>query len=455
MTPVVTWQKNLSVLKEKDKDLAYRVAAVPPDDRLQVVASRRGLPTVTFMAEERQVFFHSAYDPEREAVQWATGQDIDAGAHLNVYGFGLGYHIRALLDVVGSRGSIRVFQLGLSFFRSALETIDIAEILADPRLSIFVTDEPGVLARHLVAGGGFSSGSPLLVYGPSLRIMPPGELRDSLAEWQIKLSTIRRFGQLMETNFRSNLPKLKEIPLVNNYFGSLRGRPAVLVAGGPSLEKALSFLKKVDGVTILAVGTAVAPLTLAGVKPHFVIVTDPQPVVAGQLECMDPCTPLIVLPTVHPEVLESQQGPKLMALQAGFGPAEEMAEACGVDTVESGGSVSTTALDILIRMGADPIILTGLDLAFPDNRLHTRGTIHGDHEAGGAAECMIRNNRDGLVGTSPVFNIYRRWIEQRISDEPVAVINTSLDGAYIAGTIFQPPEYLLRWGERMNDGSLY
>jgi hypothetical protein len=125
----------------------------------------------------------------------------------------------------------------------------------------------------------------------------------------------------------------------------------------------------------------------------------------------------------------------------------------GAATVETGGSVSTTALDILIRMGAEPVVLVGLDLAFPGDRLHAGGTFYGDFQAGLAGGELVANNKGGLVATSKILNIYRRWVEKRISRENKTFINTSLEGARIAGTVVCHPEYLtgLVCGGKINE----
>jgi len=44
--------------------------------------------------------------------------------------------------------------------------------------------------------------------------------------------------------------------------------------------------------------------------------------------------------------------------------------------VDSGGSVATTILDIAIKMGGNPIILVGQDLAYVDGKNHAQYGSH-------------------------------------------------------------------------------
>ena len=65
-----------------------------------------------------------------------------------------------------------------------------------------------------------------------------------------------------------------------------------------------------------------------------------------------------------------------MAMQEGFKHSEVMAEEKNLMLYETGGSVSTFALDFLIRFNCKRIVCMGLDLGFVDERRHAGSQIN-------------------------------------------------------------------------------
>lgn len=103
----------------------------------------------------------------------------------------------------------------------------------------------------------------------------------------------------------------------------------------------------------------------------------------------------------------------------------------GVQTYQTGGSVTTLALDVALRFGADKIILIGVDLAYTDNRSHASGMGYEIKE--GKEYRMVTSTDGRQIKTSRNLDIYRKWIEHRIVEENIPILNTGR-GAQIAGT---------------------
>ena len=128
------------------------------------------------------------------------------------------------------------------------------------------------------------------------------------------------------------------------------------------------------------------------------------------------------------------KGEKYIALQEGYTPAEEYAKSNGYILVQTGGSVATTGLDLAIKMGCNPIVFVGQDLAFTDNKTHSSATFSKEISS-------IHNLReiDDIYGdtiyTSKNLYIYLRWIQKRIAEEKgIEFIDATEGGAKIKGT---------------------
>jgi hypothetical protein len=123
-----------------------------------------------------------------------------------------------------------------------------------------------------------------------------------------------------------------------------------------------------------------------------------------------------------------------MAMQEGFKRTELMAKEKKLRLYETGGSVSTFALDFLIRFNCRRIVCMGLDLGFTDKRRHAGSQVNID------TNCELRKVQavnGGYIYTSKNLDNYRKWIERRIDrmtddEKSVEIINAS-NGAYIRG----------------------
>ncbi len=102
--------------------------------------------------------------------------------------------------------------------------------------------------------------------------------------------------------------------------------------------------------------------------------------------------------------------------------------------MKTGGSVATTALDVAIRMGGNPIIFVGQDLGFTDNKSHSSKTYSRRiFESQGLRE--VEDIYGNTIQTSKNLYIYLRWIKNRISEENnMEFIDATEGGARIRGT---------------------
>jgi hypothetical protein len=121
--------------------------------------------------------------------------------------------------------------------------------------------------------------------------------------------------------------------------------------------------------------------------------------------------------------------------------AENVAKQHGLPLHETGGSVSTLALDILLNSGAKEIICLGLDLAYTGNQMHVSGGDDINDADENVKMEMVRSVDGDCVPTVQNLNSYRKWIEKRMQryQGDIKVINLS-DGAFIEGMENVPTE---------------
>lgn len=315
-------------------------------------------------------------DPGAEGKKFAKSFSNANG--VLVYGFGLGYHIEALLERSPAR-RVTVIEANYEILSAALHHRDLSAIFANNYFSLVTgIDDEELAVRLSKTLRETGEEKEVAIHPPSYSCMPKRfpELKNLLEAIRTERRFKGRFAKQEEANIIKNINAVSASKGVASLFGVLRGKPALLVGAGPSLDCNLPLLiwlqKK---VFIMAVDTAAAVLSDVGISCHAVISIDPQPASVFHFGARS-ALPLIFFPTTHPWVVENHKGRRLAAIQKSH-PFFQRAEHLVMDKGASnaGGSASCVGLDILVQMGANPIGIIGQDFAFTKGLPHNRRTF--------------------------------------------------------------------------------
>ena len=161
--------------------------------------------------------------------------------------------------------------------------------------------------------------------------------------------------------------------------GAFDGVPAIVVAAGPSLDRVVADLQRLqDRALIIAVDTALRPLLAYGIAPHLAVAVDPSERNARHLSNLDGAgtTWFVAEPGVHPHAFPTFAG-RTFAFRVGNNHPWPWLASLGVTrgTLAAWGSVLVSALDLAIRVGARPIAIVGADLAYTGGQPYCRGTV--------------------------------------------------------------------------------
>lgn len=176
-----------------------------------------------------------------------------------------------------------------------------------------------------------------------------------------------------------NLPVIGRESNVSALQNAFRDRPAIVVGAGPSLDRNVEAIAAHSGqAVIVAADTALRPLLAGGVRPHIVVGVDPAEVnsrhLAGTIGTDD--TWLAAEGSLHPAAFSSFGGRTFVFKVSDHEPWPWL-QTLGIEraTLRAWGSVVTSAFDLAVRMGCNPIIFSGLDLAYTDHRPYCSHTI--------------------------------------------------------------------------------
>ena len=294
--------------------------------------------------------------------------------------------------------------------------------------------------------------SRLIIHYPSLLHIQDERMRLALEKYFIRDSGKRNMAIAFENNFRENVINC------SNYVDELepmfKGKNAVIVAAGPSLDKNVQLLKeKPENTIIVAVETVFRKLINVGIMPDYVVFLDAQNNMIRQIDGLEnESVPIICASTVYKGIAMNYTGTRYLICQNGYDRAEQYAREHQVRTYETGGSVSTIALDMCLQLGCREIAYIGLDLAFTDHRTHANDTAC-VKDAPDEDVLSVESTEGKMVSSSRLFMIYREWIERRVQqvDAEGRVYDATEGGAKKKGLITKSLHELF---DKWNNGNV-
>lgn len=258
----------------------------------------------------------------------------------------------------------------------------------------------------------------------------------------------------------ANLPVITREANVEALDGAFTGVPAIVVGAGPSLDENTTELRRFQNrAVVITADTALKPLLSAGIQPHLAVSADSSELNARHLVAAGSShhTMLVAEGSVHPSALGGFAGRTFTFRVSGHEPWPWLHTA-GIARAElrTWGSVLTSAFDVARRMGCNPIVFAGADLAFTGMRPYCRGTIYDAMwqewiDKGCTSEQLMTDyfsrqpevwmddvNR-GQVRTAPHLVSFRNWlVEQTTKDSGATTfINATGGGILHGGAISQ------------------
>ena len=377
--------ENLAALWTSDPALARLVEAAGDATPLVREPTRSGPCTAAVSVDGAKVYLHSRYDPIAEAVRQVEAVPDDT-LQLFLFGLGLGYAARAALDRA-KEVTVWAFEPDPAVVFAALETVDLSQALLDGKLRIVRVAEKGPLFTawmpHLAA---ITSARCRVDHAPSVRLHPAfveraGQLLEEFLSYgHTTMNTLLTNGRRTCENLARNVPWYAAAPGIGRLNNAMAGKPAILVAAGPSLRKNKHLLKAAsEHAVILSVQTTFRPLLELDVEPDFVTSLDYHDICTQFFQNVPPHvkTELVAEPKATPKIFGLHPGP-LSLLGNDFIDRLLLEMRPDRPRLPAGATVAHLAFYLAQHLGCDPVILVGQDLGFSDGLAYTPGTSYDD-----------------------------------------------------------------------------
>lgn len=266
----------------------------------------------------------------------------------------------------------------------------------------------------------------------------------------IQISTIEIGNDVYDSvkglkNNLNNLIYLKKAKKPDFFKNKYKGKPAVIVAAGPSLQKNIHHLKKYkNNIVIIAVDTILQRLLQEGIKPDFICSVERLPEVYDYFykNAEIPKEVTLVGPLVlDSRIFDTYKGNYIIPFRmevTEFAWLKEVLSISGDLSIPVGSSCAHMAFGVAEHLGCSPIIMIGQDLAYDTKtgKTHISGTSYDELsvEVDRTEDIEVIGYHGGKVKTTTIWNVFRHWFENEIINKDLFVINATEGGAKIHNT---------------------
>ena len=373
-------------------------------------------------------YIHSKYDPEKEAVQFAKGNYCVLNRKVAiVYGIGLGYHIKAIEQILENNSMVFVFEWNCQLIKYCKEINP--PIFKYKNIKIISSEDKNF---YKLLSSKLNDVNDIIIHRPSLETIKYSNTK--LYHLLNDFNTTKQLSQIDNTylilgeenskiNLSKNYPNITE--LLNQFKKS--DKPFLVVSAGPSLDSKLDLLAKVKNeFNIICVGSSLRTIMEKNIKPNAILIIDPKEIVSKQIYGYEnENIPLCFPPSASKWAIDMYKGPKYI-----FNNKNKT-------DIELFATVAVSAIDVAIKSNTKQIVLIGQDLAYLGDKSHNESykRIYGfeDKEKLGNKIITVKGVDGRMLETSQGYLIFKHKIEHLISkNSNVQFINCS-EGACIEG----------------------
>ncbi|MFC4387029.1 motility associated factor glycosyltransferase family protein [Gracilibacillus marinus] len=468
---------NINFLRGKYQHIRdyYKNENEKKTDFALVELTKSGLHNIIVNKNDKQMSVHSKYDPEKEAKAIANKymDELEDYDHIFFYGAGMGYHIREIMSLAPNK-EFTVYEPSSDIFYQLISTVNVKEQWPVKKLkNLFVEFEKPNLLQSLQIFSNQLNGKVLLIELPSYKRIFPEKyelfgqafkeiVRTKKQSLHTNMAYEKRWiiNSLLNSQYVVKTPNiLHDIP--KEHF---KDKPAVIVAAGPSLEQDIEhirYIKENNLAYVFSIGSGVNALLNHNIYPDATLSYDPshknilvfEKIINNEIKDI----PLIFGSSIAFDVLQKYPGDKMyhmITTQDTFSDYYlKHKNSDKINKISDAPSIAVLAIEMLTKLGSNPIILTGQNLSYLDGKQYAESISYQhvnneltDGELQKHNEFKVKDVYGNIIQSSQSFISMKKQIENylaNLSDAPV-IINTTKGGADISGAPFKDIETVMK-----------
>lgn len=456
-------ENNKKLLKEKFPKLwesvknIFELTSLAP---FEVEAAHDKSTTLFTYKDQKKIYLHSTYSPKKEAVVIINGYtDLAEHAEVMFYGVGLGYHI----DELNTRHrnlKYYIYEPVPQLLYAYLSRVELTVGSLEKIKGIVVGNDPTRLENLISEYLKGSVEGSYLIELPIYKSLFQEDytafstlFKKLVKDKKAATYTNYAYQKLWIVNCMKNFDDILRTPnLILNKGNLYKNKPAVIIAAGPSLNDEIEhirYIKEKNMAYLFSVGSAINTLIHHGIYPDAACTYDPTDPATSNQFVFDVVKkkgikdiPLIFGTSVGYQTLVDYPGDKYHIITSQDSVSDYFLKPKEQETIElvsDATSIAVITLQLVQKLGCNPIIFVGQNLAFRGKERHSKGIAYSKEIMNEELEngMWIKDVYGNEIVTDFGFDKMRKDLEAFIKHySENHIINTTKDGAHIEGTEF-------------------
>lgn len=448
--------KNIEALQKKEGLDYYKLSNFlkewKKDTNFFVELAKDGTELLGLYKDEKKVYLNSTYNPIREAEKFIEKIRLRDNSVIVFMGLGNGIIVRELIKVINDEAEVLIAIPSKDEFAFVMNHFDLSDILETEQVNLFVSEindkyfdlSLTYCLQYLSIGVTIMESHPKYkeLYKEEYVLLEK-QFKDCRESALVNLKTVMERQTTMVENAIKNIPYLLSSRMTSDYMHIFpKNMPAIMVSGGPSLDKNYEMLKKAKGrALIIAVDRTAQYLLDRGIEPDMFCSLDFRKSLKLFQDERLKKIPFLYISDLNHNVLKTLGREHLI-----FGTTNSkfynwLIAKCGKMGVDLalGGSVATLGFSFVKTIGIERLILVGQDLALTNGENYAGGMVCGVN-VDNFDTMMVPGNVEEEILTRGDYYIYLKWFEQQIKEAKeeshvhFEVTNATEGGARILGT---------------------
>lgn len=449
--------KNYKILEDRYPEIYARMKGLAVTE-YEIIPSKVKGHAPNLRSKKTGKLFYNELNPMAGAEQDILRRNLKV-TEFNIFlGSGLLYQVFALYakyKVIG--GNHIIIEKDPQIFAAAMQSIDMRELLSRDNIFFIVGEElKGVFARvnnvlqktdskFYVKAINFIEQPVCFIEDKDYYLNCVRAIKEAIREVLMFFGNDPMDSMIGIENTFTNIEEIIENPGIQDLKDAFKGKPGIVVATGPSLDKNVELLRGLENrAVIVGADASLRVLGKRGLKPHMVCSLERTIPTSKLFENLEPSdfedVYYSATPVIHPQSYANFKGKRIIVYR-NFATFQWLDIKKGI--LDIGPSSGNMAFKILEYLGCDPIILIGQDLAFgEDGNTHAQGNTYGENEEVSRKDVShvyqnvvyVEGNYVPQLKTTKIWNMFLNYYHKDVTNSKAKVINATEGGAKIFGT---------------------
>lgn len=450
------YEKNIEFISKMNDNLVEILSdKIENKNKYEIYLSKNNYKTLVMNTEDKRIIHvTSPYNPIKQANRMIESLDLSRNKGIIItIGIGLGYHIDELLKKIDEGYKIIVVEEDIMLLKEVFCNNDFSEAISDDKIffaggNIIQIKEQ---LKNIMNSLAFH-----MIYNQIVTLKINDESYDCFVNEIVKY--VKDYSDTyyfsigndiddtllgMKNRF-DNINKVIQNPGINEVidkFGDIyKDKPAFIVASGPSLDKNIKELKNALGkALILSCDGSLSALLKENIMPDAVGSVEriyktyeafyKDKKIPEEVVCACPAV-------VRKEIFDCFNN-KILSFFKDESLTEWMDEALEhkKGMIWSGASVSHMLFGLAYRLGCNPIILVGQDLAYSDEGVsHVANAEVKEKVDLKEVQTYVKGKKGNMIPSTYIWNKFLVMYSEIVRAVEIKVIDATEGGALIDGT---------------------